>query len=279
MIMISTKRTARGITNSSKNKKFLAFIYIHMQLGWSIEVCVERAVKEGQFRREEIVCTKTLYNMIAKGLLDIKSCDLPEKMQRKKNKKVEHHPRPNLRKMGRSIEERDKAVFERKEIGHRELDTVRGARGGRDTLVTFIERKTRFLIVLRVHYSKSNVVVGAIRDYINSFGAFKSKIFKTITTDNGSEFSTLPELEKELETLIYLTHPYSAYEKGTNERHNRLIRRHIHKGKKIEAFTDEYICKVQNWCNTLPGGADKNLDCFLPYKKLCGIKRIKLKKH
>ena len=171
-----------------KNKKFLTFIYIHMRQGWSIEVCVERAVKEGLFKREEIVCTKTLYNMIAKGLLDIKSCDLPEKMQRRKNKKRAHHPRPNLRKMGRSIEERDKAVFERKEIGHWELDTVRGARGGKDTLVTFIERKTRFLIVLRVHSSKSNVVVGAIRDYINSFGALKSKIFKTITTDNGSEF-------------------------------------------------------------------------------------------
>lgn len=60
-----------------------------------------------------------------------------------------------------------------------------------------------------------------------------SQVFKTIMTDNGSEFSMLSELEELSETLVFYTHPYTSCEKGTNERHNGIIRRFIPKGKRI----------------------------------------------
>ena len=65
---------------------------------------------------------------------------------------------------------------------------------------------------------------------MNAFAALKSEygkrfstVFKTITIDNGSEFSQLAELELESETKVYYAHPYSSYEKGSNERHNGLL--------------------------------------------------------
>lgn len=78
------------------------------------------------------------------------------------------------------------------------------------------------------------------------------KIFKTITSDNGSEFADLPLIVKDVNTGIYYTHPYSSFERGTNERTNGLIRRFIPKGKAISSVSDKTIQYVQNWCNNLP---------------------------
>ncbi|WP_286673886.1 MULTISPECIES: IS30 family transposase [unclassified Clostridium] len=75
-----------------------------------------------------------------------------------------------------------------------------------------------------------------------------SKVFKTITSDNGSEFADLSTLEADTDTNVYFTHPYSSFEQGTNERHNGLIRRFIPKGK----YSLDDIAFIEEWMNTLP---------------------------
>ena len=77
-------------------------------------------------------------------------------------------------------------------------------------------------------------------------------MFKIITTDNGSEFSRLSELEELAETLVFYTHPYTSCEKGTNERHNGIIQRFFPKGKRISDFDVNYIADIEIWCNSLP---------------------------
>lgn len=86
------------------------------------------------------------------------------------------------------------------------------------------------------------------REYSNCF----SKVFRTITTDNGSEFSRLSELEGISQTLVYFAHPYTSCEKGTIENHNGLIRRFIHKGKSISDYSAADILGVELWANQLP---------------------------
>lgn len=88
-----------------------------------------------------------------------------------------------------------------------------------------------------------------VRDY---FGSKFSEVFKTITTDNGSEFAELSKLEEVSHTLVYYTHPYPSWEKGSNERHNRLIRRFIAKGKRISDYGIDAIARIEDWCNNLP---------------------------
>ena len=84
------------------------------------------------------------------------------------------------------------------------------------------------------------------------FGEQFSQVFKTITSDNGSEFADLSTIESETDTKVYFTHPYSSFEKGTNERHNCLIRRFIQKGKRISDYSSDDIAFIEEWMNTLP---------------------------
>ena len=98
-------------------EKFLRYVVENFKKNhWSVDACVGRSLKLGIFKREEIVCTKTLYNYISLGLLNpIKNIDLPLKVRRKNSSpKV----RPHKKKLGRSIEERDKKINDREEFGH-----------------------------------------------------------------------------------------------------------------------------------------------------------------
>nr|WP_212634952.1 IS30 family transposase [Salibacterium halotolerans] len=70
------------------------------------------------------------------------------------------------------------------------------------------------------------------------FGDAFSSIFPSITSDNGSECSELTEAVDRDQVSVYYTHPYTSSERGTNERHNRLIRRFIPKGQSIDDLDD-----------------------------------------
>ena len=83
------------------------------------------------------------------------------------------------------------------------------------------------------------------------FGIKASTVFKSVTGDNGSEFARLAELASQ-GTSVYFTHPYSSWEKGTNECHNRLLRRFIPKGVSMAGYSTEDIAYMADWTNTLP---------------------------
>ena len=156
-----------------------------------------------------MVCTKTLYNYVTLGLLgEIKSIDLPLRVKRKNSKK---RVREHKKKLGRSIEERDPAVNERQDFGHWEFDLVLGKRIRDEVLLTMVERKTRCALIRKLPNKESSSVLAALyelRD--NMFQDCFDQIFQTITTDNGSEFSRLSELESISRTLVYYAHPYCS---------------------------------------------------------------------
>ena len=76
----------------------------------------------------------------------------------------------------------------------------------------------------------------AINQLIHEYGASFSSVFRSITSDNGSKCAQLSESLSRL-TDVYFTHPYTSCERGTNENHNRLIRRYIPKGASIDAYS------------------------------------------
>ena len=230
---------------------FISYVEKHfLEDKWSLDACVHRALKDGLFTREQIVCTKTLYDYADRGLLTIKNIDLPEKLRRSPKKARVNE---NKRVLGRSIEERSASVDDRTEFGHWEADLVIGSKSENDdALLTMIERKTREYWMIRVPGRDPNGVMAAIRELRNQYCEHWGDVFKTITTDNGSEFSLLSELEEMSKTLVYFAHPYTSCEKGSVERHNGLIRRFIPKGRRIDSFSDEQICQIEVWCNSLP---------------------------
>ena len=217
---------------------------------WSLDACVGHAMKNGTYTRDQMVCTKTLYNYVDLGLLRIRNIDLPEKLKRSPKKK---RSRENKRVLGRSIEERSPEIENRTEFGHWEADLVIGSKSGEDdALLTLIERKTREYWMIPIPGKDPESVMDALKEIRAQYKEHWDDVFKTITTDNGSEFSKLSELESLSETLIYFAHPYTSCEKGSVERHNGLIRRFIPKGKRIDSYSVEQLSEIELWCNGLP---------------------------
>ncbi|QAA33699.1 IS30 family transposase [Clostridium manihotivorum] len=217
---------------------------------WSPDACVGEAIANGRFVRSQMVCTKTLYNYIDLGLLEVKNADLPMKLRRNtKSTRVKEHKK----KLGSSISDRPVEINARNEFGHWEIDTVIGEKSNNDNvLLTIVERKTRYAMVVDIASKTAEDVTDALNRVRSLFGDQFSQVFKTITGDNGSEFANLSTLENETDTKVYFTHPYSSFEKGTNERHNGLIRRFIPKGNRISNYTSDDIAFIEEWMNTLP---------------------------
>lgn len=229
---------------------FIAYVEkSFFEQGISIDACVGEAMEKGYFPREQMLCTKTIYNYIDKGLMRIRNHNLPEKVSRKpKLKKV----RENKKLLGRSIEERPD-IDNKLEFGHWEADLVIGQKTKNDeALLTLLERQTRKYILVKIAGKTAAAVMAGFEKVRKFFGSRFSDVFKSITTDNGSEFAELSNLEEDSKTLVYYAHPYSSWEKGSNERHNRLVRRFIAKGERISDYGMDAIERIEDWCNNLP---------------------------
>lgn len=241
----NSRRQYKRLTVSA----FIKYVEEKFAEGWSLNVCVGKALQSRKFRRDQIVCTKTLYNYVDNGLIAIKNIDLPEKLKRNtKKEKV----RKNKRILGDSIELRPESVEFREEFGHWEVDTVLGSKYEDELCtVTLVERKTRKSIWIKAADHTADSIQAAIGTVMDHFGSTAFAVFKSVTGDNGSEFARLPELEQQ-GTKVYFTHPYSSWEKGTNECHNKLLRRFIPKGTSMAGYTEEDIAYMADWANTLP---------------------------
>ena len=244
------KNSCRHYEYLSKSA-FLDYVFKYFtEDGWSLDACVGRALLAGSFTKEQVVCTKTLYHYVDLGLLRIKNYTLPEKLKRKTKT---HRSHMNKKKLGRSIEDRPKEIESREEFGHWECDLVLGSKPRDDqVLLTFAERKSREFLIVPIADKTAACVMAAMKQMQEVYSEHFSEVFKTITTDNGSEFADLAELEKMADILIYYAYPYTSCDKGTVERHNGLIRRFIPKGKRIDDFTSQQIANVEIWCNCLP---------------------------
>ena len=207
------------------------------------------------------LCTKTIYNYLRHNLfLNVSDKDLIYGRYRKlqSSTAVNRPSYKNLR--GRSIEDRPLQVDDRQESGHWEMDLVIGKKGGnKAVLLTMTERTSRREIIRKLPDKTQISVIHALDVMERQMGrCLFQKTFKTITVDNGSEFLNSSEMErsclsrKKARTMVYYAHPYSAYERGTNENLNRMIRRFIPKGSDIGQYTKKEIKRIENWLNNYP---------------------------
>ena len=250
-VYLEHRRSCRKRYRCLAATRFLQYVVDRFQSDdrWSLDASYGEAMKNGAFARSEMVCTKTLYRYVDLGLLRIKNIDLPEKLRRgTKAKKI----RENKKILGRSIEERPGIVDLRTEFGHWEIDTVIGKKGENEPCVlTLVERMTRMCFWIKARSHTAEAISEALRQVMSDFAERRDQVFKTITGDNGSEFAGLSLLEND--TLkVYFTHPYSSCEKGTNECHNRMLRRFIPKGKSISDYTADDVCFFADCMNGLP---------------------------
>jgi IS30 family transposase len=208
---------------------------------------------------EGMICTKTLYSYIDAGVFSgITNETLWEKRKRKKGKYRQLHRVSLTNRKGKSIEQRPKKVNDRLEYGHWEGDCIKGPQGRTTSLFTLTERKTLEQIIIKIERSSQKEIKTAIDNLEKKLrDHFKLK-FKSITFDNGVEFLDWKSLElsslnpQKKRTTIYFAHAYSAWERGSNEVQNKMIRRFIPKGTDIHDVSQNEIKKIQDWMNHYP---------------------------
>ena len=205
-----------------------------------------------------MICSRTLYNWVWAGLLPIQAIELPHTLRRKTSKYWNHE---NKKVLGKSISKRPAAAALRVEEGHWEGDTVVGKRNGREAVIlTLLEKKTENYLAFRIRSKTSPAVMEAMQILRDEFGDRSSKVFKTITVDNGSEFADLAKVE-EWGTEVFYAHPHTSWERPQNERHNGLLRAYFPKGASLEKYRDKDVLSAADELNGRPQKT------WLPYSR------------
>jgi IS30 family transposase len=217
---------------------------------WSPDSIVGYCKKDPDWKDKPMVCTKTLYNYIDRGLLKVRNIDLLLKPRLKPRDKTKR--REPKRIMGKSIDLRPKEVETREEFGHWEIDTVVGKRSNDAVLLTLTERKTRYELIFLLESRNSEAVKEVFMELKACYGELFGEVFKSITADNGSEFSELSSILESLRSEAYFAHPYSSWERVSNERQNGIIRRFIPKGKAIRGIPLSEVKEIERWMNRYP---------------------------
>ena len=150
---------------------------------------------------------------------------------------------------GRSIEERPTAVANRLEFGHFECDTVKGRFTSPVGIATHLERKTRFLVAALLPDRSADTYNRKTR---RAFARHLRRKVKTLTVDNGMEFSQHRQMEKALGAKVYFAHPYRAWERGANENANGLLRQFFPKRTDLSRTTPRQIQAAVDNLNNRP---------------------------
>ena len=225
---------------------------------YSPDAVIGELKREGQ-KFKGLICTKTLYNYIDRDVFEgVTNYTLWERRKRRKHR-YKQVSRISLKNKGsRSIEERPEEVNKRLEYGHWEGDSVIGRRNGRkEALFTLSERMTREQIILKIDSATQESILKALNKLEYNYGSYFREKFKSITLDNGREFLDWESIEQsgltgKKRTLVYFAHPYSSWERGTNENQNRMIRRFIPKGTDISRVSYKDIKRIEEWMNNYP---------------------------
>lgn len=185
-------------------------------------------------RGEWTVSTVTLYRYIDQGYIPgVTNKNLVMKSRRKRPyHKVKRASRPPA---GTSIERRPEDISGRSTFGHWELDTVIGkAKGTGQAVMVLTERLTRYEVIVKLSAKSPRAVVPAL---FKIAARFPSGTFQSITCDNGSEFADCEGMERV--APVYYCHPYSSWERGSNENANKIIRRFFPKGQSMARRTQK----------------------------------------
>lgn len=257
------KRTKKSVeSNSSKresSKPFIDLVVKEYRSKYNIN-SIDEIINDLKLNRSDeiegmtTICTATFYNYVDDDKIEgFDKHELPMKCNRKsKSEKKEGKTGPK----GTSIEERPFDKDDRTEFGHWEGDTIVGSRTTPNSgaVFTLVERKTRFQITIKCKDRKALTIYKAVKKIKKKYPELKdyklSDIFKSITFDNGVEFSKWEDIEKYLKTKCYFAHPYSSYERGSNENGNKLLRIFLPKGCNINDYTDKYVMEANELINT-----------------------------
>ena len=239
----------RIINIEEKYDIFLRYLYTHYdRRTCSIEICIHKFKRS--HKTAQCPTVRQVYYWINNGKINLTRNQLCYK--KRKNKSVSgmmKHTKWNLdNKTVLPISLRPKYINKRDEIGHLEIDSIVGKRNEYSSIISIVDRCTRKVWLIKAEYKQEYYIDRLIYNYI-----IKNDIkVKSITTDNGIEFSVLGITAKKLGVKLYKCDPYCSFQRGTNERANALVRRFIPKGRSMKLIPQIYLDDICFEINSMP---------------------------
>ncbi len=163
----------------------------------------------------------------------------------------------------RHISTRPASVENRRQSEHWEIDTVMGT-GYQDCILSLVERKTGFLLIGKL----ANLTTKSLNQRVIPLIKQHAGAFKTITADNGTEFHDYKDIEQSTKATFYFATPHHAWERGSNENANGLIRQYLPKGASMVGLTQRRCNAISHQLNTRPRkrlGFKTPLECSNAY--------------
>ena len=221
-----------------KSVELRKFVIDGFKKKWSPEIITQRYKKENP---GEKLSHSTIYRAVKnKELPDI----TPKTHLRRRGKRKNAHNTQSI-KPTHTIHDRPPEAETRERIGDLEGDTVYGGIG-KDCLVTPVDRRSRMLYAAKSQSRDSNLIEDAFKVSLDGIDV------KSITLDNGSEFSRFAEIEKNHDTTVYFADPHSPWQRGSNENINGLLRFFFPKGTNFHAVSDDDVDEVVSLINNRP---------------------------
>ncbi|UCF17173.1 MAG: IS30 family transposase [Phycisphaerales bacterium] len=237
--------TAQTLANSRRrfhlrrpktgHRRLMAYVADRLQAGWSPEQIAGRLSRWAPEGLEGLrISHMTIYRWIWGDQQRADQFRPFLRIARKPRRKPYGKPSRQGQILGkRSIDERPQEANERQRLGDWEGDTVVG-KGRKGYLLTCVDRASRYLIARKVKTCASEPVAERLEQTIGKLPASKRH---SLTLDNGREFARPVELERRLCLKIFFAHPYHAWERGTNENTNGLLRQYLPKDSDLSVLS------------------------------------------
>jgi IS30 family transposase len=248
---LETNKNKRTLDKINTYPKLKIFVYRNLLLGTSPELLAGRI--KVLYPNDPIMSIS--YESIYKHIYRHRQSSLGKKLI--KLLPYHHHKRRDKRKFCKkrtrikdqvSIDNRPSHIEERQEAGHLEGDLMIGV-AHKSAIGTIVDRKTRYIIIVKIPNRKSKTVTQEFAKHLNKQPKY---LRKTMTYDNGIEMANHKWLSENTGMDIYFAHPYSSWERGTNENTNGLIRRFLPKGTDFNTITTEELKQIENNLNNRP---------------------------
>jgi IS30 family transposase len=247
---VAEKRRHKARSHRRQNyMPLVKYVEEKLKLDWSPEAIAGRLLLDYPHDERMRISHETIYRWI---YLDAGQYGHLHKHLRRRHKKRRRQTRyGNGRRFipGRvSIAERPPVVETRERFGDWEGDSLEGAKGT-GSLATHVERKSRYLVAAKLPDKKAATMT---EQSAKSFSRIAETLRQTLTVDNGKEFSQFKELENQTGLSVYFADPYAAWQRGTNENTNGILRFYFPKGTDFRKVSEKTLESVVGKINNRP---------------------------
>jgi IS30 family transposase len=244
-----TRRRQVRHRRKRSHARLYGYVIDRLQQQWSPEAIAGRLVLDFAGDERMRVSAEGIYRWIYEEASH--GGQLYEHLRRrhKKRRRQRRYGSGRSRFAGRvSIAERPSVVDERTRYGDWEADSVEGKKGS-GALATHVERRSRFLIAAKLVDKRAETFT---EQSIRAFRRIRRAMRQTLTVDNGSEFARHQNFKNRCGLDVFFADPYSAWQRGTNENTNGLLRQYFPKGTDFGQVTPRALATVVSKLNNRP---------------------------